>query len=260
MFFAHLSTSARAWAMGLPISSVSIREARSTSVSTMSAVAFIHSARCANVVSRNVTAASAASAMRRATSALSCASKVSTVSPVAGLTVAIAICACSFFDGFDRSTVSLAGEDLGMTRELQPSPADVAEQHPLRLVGIMLANRRHEHVVFVVHNPVALDVEQPGEGAAIVLCVVPQPGDGRTQKRRIGAAITAEVEFPIQREEPLDVAGVAHLLDQFGQAVNVGRCQMRQAVAQQEWLDPLAHLIQLGAFFSQPTGVPTPRH
>ena len=55
----------------------------------MSAVAFIHSARCANVVSRNVIAASAASAMRRATSALSWGSKVSTVSPVAGLTVTL---------------------------------------------------------------------------------------------------------------------------------------------------------------------------
>jgi hypothetical protein len=42
-------------------------------------------------VSRNAIAASAASAMRRDTSALSWGSKVSTVSPVAGLTVAIAM-------------------------------------------------------------------------------------------------------------------------------------------------------------------------
>ena len=50
-------------------------------------------------------------------------------------------------------------------------------------------------------------------------------------------------------DEPLDVARVAHVLGELRQPVDVVGGQVGHAVAQEKWLDALAHLIQLGALF-----------
>src|SRR5882757_1170606 len=91
MALADLSTSARACASVLPISSVRRRAALSTSVSKASAVEFIHPARSANELFFNARNASWAWPMRRSTSVSSCGAKVCSTCPVAGLVVAMAM-------------------------------------------------------------------------------------------------------------------------------------------------------------------------
>ena len=64
------------------------------------------------------------------------------------------------------------------------------------------------------------------------------------------------MEFPVQCQELLDIAGVAHLIGELAKVVDVGRVQMGHAVAQQKWLDPFAHLVQLGALVHAQAGDP----
>ncbi len=96
MFLADLSTSARACARVLPISVVSSAAALSTSASSLSAAARIHSARWAKVVPLRARKAAWDWAIRVSTSASVCGSNSASVWPVAGLMVAMAMVGVPF--------------------------------------------------------------------------------------------------------------------------------------------------------------------
>ena len=91
MPFAHLAASPRADLSVLPISRVMIRAIDSLSSSSRSAARRISAARSAKVVRRQVWNVAWARAMAASTCSGVCASKVWTVSPVAGFCVAMAM-------------------------------------------------------------------------------------------------------------------------------------------------------------------------
>ena len=115
--FAHLAASARADFRVLPISRVMIRAMDSLSSSSRSAARRISSARSAKEVVREVWNVAWAVAMASETWALVCASKVLTVSPVAGFWVAMAMGAIVE----SRPGVALIGGGSGRPGTSQPS-------------------------------------------------------------------------------------------------------------------------------------------
>ena len=121
------------------------------------------------------------------------------------------------------SGCSALAKICGFFASSTPGAADVSGEHPLRLLGVLVADRGDHEVVLLVHDPARSAVHDAayarryGCGACSTAF-----RRGRPSTSCRGAGVAGEVELPVEREELLGVGSdVADAPREVGEPVDV---------------------------------------
>ena len=137
-----------------------------------------------------------------------------------------------------------------MRGEATARATDVPLEDPLGTVDISLAQCRHEHVVLVVDDALAVGVDHERVRAPVGLGGVPQPLDEVAQHEGAGARVHRQVERAVEAQERIARLarlryreGVADYLEVLDAERNLFSARQQLLATERAWLQNRATLF-----------------